>query len=77
MADNYLLADLFKRFADHGKTLSQCGCPEPLEFVTELQKERYLYDADEQKRVLQAFQDNSPNNIEQQAIYEEIVSAVD
>jgi hypothetical protein len=76
MADNDLLHDLAERFADQGKTLSQYGFPEPLEIKTELQKERVRYDPNEQVVLLRTLEHESPNNLEQQQIYDEIVEAL-
>jgi hypothetical protein len=75
---NTLLVDLTELFADRGSELSAYGFPEPIEYITALEREQLKYsDTKQQDQLLQTLQTAAPNNTEQEEVYQAITTAID
>jgi len=77
LALNDLLTDLAERMKSENKTLSEYGLPEPEDAKTELELERLKYDSAFQAQVLQQLNASSPNNPEQEEIFNFIANELD
>ena len=77
LALNDLLTDLAERMKSENKTLSEYGLPEPEDAKTELELERLKYDSAFQAQVLQQLNASSPNNAEQEEIFNFIANELD
>jgi hypothetical protein len=75
---NALLADLAQLFADRGAHLTDYAFPEPLEYKTELERERLLYsNAQEQLALLRRLEVEAPNNENQADVFRTVTQAMD
>lgn len=74
---NTLLKDLVYMFAERGTDLADYAFPEPLEYNTELEREKLKFPCEEQAVVLQQLTTDCPNNEEQEEVYRNIVDAID
>jgi hypothetical protein len=73
---NSLLNDLQAIFKEQNVELSGFGLPEPLEMISEIEKERMKYDPEEQSNVFDQLQRDTPNNTEQECHFNEITNAI-
>jgi energy-coupling factor transporter ATP-binding protein EcfA2 len=75
--NNYLLLDLHKLFVENHCSLRDYSLPEPQEYPTELAIERLKYNAEEQLVVLNELNINSPNNEDQEQLFQTIKLSID
>jgi len=74
---NKLLLDLSALFRDRGQyTLSQFGLPTPAIIQTELQEVRLRHPVSDARTLLRQLQEATPNNPDQQRIYDVITNAI-
>jgi hypothetical protein len=71
-----LLKDLSKRFADHGKTLTDFGLPEPADYSTELARFQLRFDMAQQATLFQQLSTAKELTVAQKAIFDKFVDAV-
>jgi hypothetical protein len=76
IANQHLLLDLAALLKREDKLLSDYGLPMPVEKVSELQEARGMYDAASQRALLQRLNLATPNNVEQQRIFDVVSSAI-
>jgi len=76
-AENEFLQELKQRLANEDKTLDMYGFPSPAGNISELEKERLLYDPEEQLELFHRLSENTPNNQDQENIYNTIIYAVE
>ena len=76
-AENEFLQELKQRLANEDKTLDMYGFPSPAGNISELEKERLLYDPEEQLELFHRLSENTPNNQDQENIYNTIIDAVE
>jgi hypothetical protein len=75
-ANNSFLLDLQQRLKREDKSLIMYGFPQPLEQHTELERNRLMYNDDDQRQLYEQLDIQFPNNDEdQQHVYETIMDA--
>jgi GTPase SAR1 family protein len=74
--ENALLIALHQLFVEHHCRLGDFSLPEPKEYPTELAREKLKYNAEEQGLLLQQLNQRTPNNHEQEEIFQEIVESI-
>lgn len=74
---NELLTDLSSHFSERGQTLRDYGFPEPEVVKTELEREYMKYNSHHQTRLLGELHELTPNNEEQDRMYNIITQAID
>lgn len=75
-AENNFLRELQQRLALEDKTLEMYGFPTPRENTTEIERERELYDPQEQNELYRQLSAEIPNNLDQENIFTTITTAV-
>ena len=68
-----LLKDLSKRFADHGKTLTDFGLPEPADYSTELARFQLRFDMTQQATLFQQLSTAKELTVTQKAIFDSLL----
>ena len=76
IAFNTMLQDLCRRFQREGKEMSDYGLPMPEETETELDRERVKFPVQSQIDELSRLNSRFPNNVEQQEVFDLIMSSV-
>ena len=76
IAMQHLLLDLTALLKREDKLLSDYGLPMPLERISELQEAKGMYDAASQKALLQRLNLATPNNAEQQHVFDVVSLAI-
>jgi hypothetical protein len=71
-AHNLLLTYIYKALREEGKNSIDYGLPLPKEHISELDEAKMQHSASYEMKVLQQLQNESPNNVEQQIIFDEI-----
>jgi hypothetical protein len=74
---NQLLLDIDAYFKDRNQNIESYGFPAPEIVDTELDREYMKYDQQQQSQVLVHLQQDTPNNEEQQIIFDEISNSID
>jgi hypothetical protein len=77
IAKNRMLQDLQQLLMKEGLSLDLYGFEMPLGMETELQLAKLQYNETEQETILKQMNESSPNNPEQQAIFDEITESID
>jgi len=77
IAKNRMLQDLQQLLMKEGLSLDLYGFEMPLGMETELQLAKLQYNETEQEKILKQMNESSPNNPEQQAIFDEITESID
>ena len=71
------LCDFRDRFAEHGKTNTDYGLPEPADTSTELARfELRFSDVDAQRQLYEQLRDTKPLNAQQQLVFDTITEAI-
>ena len=77
LATEMLLSDLRDRFAEHGKTNTDYGLPEPAQAVTEMQRYELRFgNVPEQRRLYVQLRDSKRLNRQQQMIFDKFTAAI-
>ena len=75
-AENRFLQELKYRLSLEDKTLDMYGFPSPKGNTTELERERLLYDSEEQLQYFQELCITTPNNEDQERIFTTVMQAI-
>ena len=64
-------------FLTHNRDITDYGLPKPEKITTELEMERLRYDPDHQAALLEEMNIKTPNNPEQQQVFDIVKEAID